>query len=95
MLTPFYYTNGLYLDETEIINKEGVVYSGNGKRLLYADSTFDKTTYRVPDGVETICSYAFSVCKRFLRLSVPSSVRVIGDNLFGKEGGEIIIAPPN
>lgn len=89
-------TDSLYiLDETEIIKKNGVAYSGNQKRLLYADSTFDEATYRVPDGVETICAYAFSICKRFLRLSVPSSVRIIGDNLFGKEGGEIIVDSSN
>ena len=77
--------------DAETINKDGVVYSSSGKRLLCAHFTFDEVAYYVPDGVETICDYAFSFCKRFLTLSVPPSVRLIGDNLFGEGGGEIII----
>lgn len=84
--------NPIYISaDAETINKDGVVYSNSGKRLLCAHSGFDEVAYYVPDGVETICDYAFFFCKRFLTLSVPPSVRLIGDNLFGEGGGEIII----
>lgn len=75
----------------KITDEDGVTYSGSQKRLLWSKQTFDKTEYYVPDGVETICSNAFAHCKSFLTLSIPSSVKVIGDGLFGQEGGEIVI----
>ena len=82
----------LYLsNDVEITDELGVAYSDSKKRLLWSNNTFDEAEYRVPDGVETICSHAFCHCKRFLTLSVPSSIKVIGDNLFGEEGGKIII----
>lgn len=82
----------LYLsNDVEITDEHGVAYSDSKKRLLWSNKTFDEAEYRVPDGVETICSHAFCHCKRFLTLNVPSSIKVIGDNLFGEEGGKIII----
>ena len=78
-------------ETVEITDELGVAYSDSKKRLLWSNNTFDEAEYRVPDGVETICSHAFCHCKRFLTLSVPSSIKVIGDNLFGEEGGKIII----
>lgn len=82
----------LYLsNDVEITDEHGVAYSDSKKRLLWSNKSFDEAEYRVPDGVETICSHAFCHCKRFLTLSVPSSIKVIGDSLFGEEGGRIII----
>lgn len=72
------------------IDKEGVIYSANRKRLLGSRILFNKSEYQVLDGVETICSYAFVYCKQFLTLSVPSSIKIIGDDLFGKEGGRLV-----
>lgn len=77
--------------KTTYTDEYGVTYSENRKRLLSANITFDESEYYVPDGVKTICSFAFVSCKKFLTLSLPSSVKVIGDNLLGKEGGRIII----
>lgn len=64
-----------------------------GGEVVYSNSRilFNETEYHVPNGVETICSHAFALSKRYLTLSVPSSIKVIGDSLFGKEGGRIII----
>lgn len=92
-------TEALYVAEDDCIEDEyGVVYTKNMKRLLYAKSPYDgpankiahMTEYTVPEGVETICSFAFLVCKEFLTLRLPHTVKVIGDNLFGEEGGEIL-----
>lgn len=84
--------DSLYLTkDVEITDEYGVAYSDSKKRLLWSNQTFDVEEYRVQDGVETICSHAFCHCKHFLTLSVPSSIKVIGDSLFGEEGGRIII----
>ena len=43
------------------------------------------------DGVETICDMAFSMCLKPLTLVIPPSVKVIGRDLFGSEGGRIVL----
>lgn len=68
-----------------------VRYSQNGKRLISCMMDFDESEYTVPEGVVTICSHAFSAATQFLTLSIPRSVKVIGDNIFGEEGGRIVI----
>lgn len=92
-----------YAMEDEIINSlcisgyEGIIendhvrYSHNMKRLLGAILGFNKDTYEVLDGVETICNLAFAFCPRHLTLIIPHSVKVIGENVFGPNGGNIII----
>ncbi len=77
-------------DDDRIIDGQNVVYTKNGKRLLCARSGFKGTEYHVPDGVITICDRAFFFCEQFLTLYIPSSVRVIGEDLFGKKGGRIV-----
>ena len=72
-------------------DEKGVVYTANRKRLLSAGDLFSESEYHVPEGVETICSHAFEFCNQFLTLSLPSSIKVFGDCLFGKEGGKIVI----
>ena len=52
---------------------------------------FKDNKYRVPDGVVTICSMAFGFCRHFVTLIIPSSVRLIGDFVFGPGGGKIVI----
>jgi hypothetical protein len=39
----------------------------------------------------TICSMAFAVCRQFVTLIIPRSVRLIGDFVFGPGGGKIVI----
>ena len=63
----------------------------DGKKLVGCELQFDEERYEVPEGVVTICEGAFGMCQHYLVLSLPRSVRVIGDNIFGKEGGRIII----
>jgi hypothetical protein len=40
----------------------------------------------VPDGVEEIEDFAFLPCRHFVELSIPRSVRIIGDYIFGNGG---------
>ena len=77
--------------EDDIVVKDFVRYSKSGKRLLSAVVGFDKDYYEVPDGVETICDFAFSISEKPLILSIPSTVKVIGDYIFGIGDGRIII----
>jgi hypothetical protein len=69
-------------------------YSLDGHRLLFVRHTFKDSEYIVPDGVVTICSMAFGACRQFVTLIIPRSVRLIGDFVFGPEGGKIVIKEP-
>lgn len=78
-------------DEGEYrIDEHGVAYSLDGHRLLFVRQPFDGGEYVVPEGVMTICSMAFASCRQFVKLSVPRSVRLIGDFVFGPGGGKIV-----
>jgi len=77
----------LVRDSDERTDEYGVVYTKNGKRLLRVGQGFGETRYEVPDGVVTICDFAFSLAARRLTVSLPPTVRVIGDQLFGAAGG--------
>ena len=73
-------------DEPFNINADRVAYSLDGKTLKFCRFNFNKLRYRVPDGVEEIEEGAFLACRHFVELSIPRSVRVIGDYLFGNGG---------
>ena len=77
-------------DHDRIIDGQHVMYTKNGKRLLCAREGFNAAEYYVPNGVITICDHAFLFCKQFLTLYLPSSVEVVGEELFGDAGGEIV-----
>ena len=87
-----YDANEFWCDETQIeMDEFGVVYANGGKRLIEAAKPgLIGRDYEVPDGVLTICDGAFSFCDQVV-LSVPRSIKVIGDYLFGEEGGKIVI----
>ena len=74
------------------VDEYGVAYSLDGHRLLFSTVEFKDSEYRVPDGVTTVCSMAFAVCRHFVTLVIPRSVRLIGDFVFGPEGGKIVIS---
>jgi len=79
-------------DEGEYrVDECGVGYSLDGHRLLFSTQEFKDSEYTVPDGVVTICSMAFAICRHFVTLIIPRSVRLIGDFVFGPGGGKIII----
>ena len=43
------------------------------------------------DQLVLLCSMAFGCCRQFVTLSIPRSVRIIGDFVFGPGGGKIVI----
>lgn len=82
----WYDENGLKMDIY------GVIYANEGRRILTATKPeLIGKEYIVPDGVLTICDGAFNFCRDYLVLSVPWSIEVIGDYIFGKGGGIIKI----
>ena len=76
-------------DEEIVFDKDMVGYSIDGKILKGCHHLFNKIRYEVPDGVEEIADFAFLWCRHFVELSIPRSVRIIGDQLFGVDGGVI------
>lgn len=72
------------------LDEHHVAYSKDGKKLLFACIEFCEPRYEVPDGVEEITECAFCSCNTYVELSIPRSVRIIGDSLFGN-GGHIEI----
>ncbi len=80
----FWHDDEIYIDEYD------VAYSMDRKRLLFARNGFACNEYHVPEGTLTVCDQAFVLYEKFLILSVPSSIKVIGDDIFGKEGGKIV-----
>ena len=85
--------NDYWCDEDKTEKDEfGVVYANEGRRLIsaYGSAKIGKHYY-VPDGVLTICDGAFMGIDDYLELSVPRSIKVIGDFIFGEESGKIVI----
>lgn len=83
--------NETWSDNDVYIDEHDVVYSKDRKRLLYARKGFIEHEYIVPDGTLTICDQAFLFHEGYLVLSLPASIKVIGDDIFGKEGGKIVL----
>ena len=69
-------------DRAEGVEDEfGVIYSKDGKRLLWGNKTL--TEYTVRKGTRVICHWAFSRCKSLTSLTLPSSLQSIGFCAFG------------
>ena len=85
--------NEYWYDESDTsTDKCGVMYANEGKRLISATKPdLIGKDYFVPDGVLTICDGAFMGCDDYVVLSVPRSIKVIGDYIFGENGGRIEI----
>lgn len=88
-----YDVNDYWYDEADtFIDDYGVMYTNEDKRLIAVTKPeLIGKDYFVPDGVLTICDGAFMGCNDYLVLSVPRSIKVIGDYIFGEDGGRIEI----
>ncbi len=73
-------------DDEPVFDEHEVGYSKDGKTLMCCRYTFNDTQYEVPDGVGEIADFAFLPCRHFVELSIPRSVKTIGDCLFGNGG---------
>ncbi len=77
-------------DDMPVFDDHDVGYSKDGKVLTGCRCTFNENRYEVPDDVEEIDDFAFLLCRHFVELSIPRSVKTIGDCIFGN-GGQIVI----
>ncbi len=66
-----------------IIDEYGVMYSSNGAKLIRATKDID--TYNIKDGTIIICDEAFSKECIPNQITIPSSVKAIGKNVFIKK----------
>ena len=79
--TEMYATSISDFDKRNNVKDEfDVVYSIDGKRLLYAPDNL--TDYTIKDGTKFICEYAFSKCENLTSLIIPESVIEIGGHAF-------------
>ena len=69
-----------------IFDDHEVGYSKDGKILIGCRYTFNDICYEVPDGVEEIEDFAFLACRHNVELSIPRTVKKIGDYIFGNGG---------
>lgn len=83
--------NESWSDYEVFIDDKDVVHTMDRKCLLYARKGLTDNEYFVPEETLTICDQAFLFHENYLVLSVPASIKVIGDDIFGKDGGKIII----
>lgn len=63
------------------IDDRGVKYSKDGRKLLKAPTTLSGT-YSIKETTEIICDRAFFVCINLTSISVPNSVKDIGEWAF-------------
>ena len=58
----------------------GVIYSEDGKRLLWAPN--DLIEYSIKEGTKFICEYAFKDCNNLKSINIPSTIKEIGEHAF-------------
>lgn len=63
------------------------------KRVVSAPPVGGFITYTIPDGINEISPYAFYDCHLLTSIKIPSSVKKIGENAFGKSGLEALTIP--
>lgn len=71
----------------------GVVYSMDGKRLLFVQNQ-DIASYVIKPGTQVICDEAFYWCEKLTNITLPDSVTHIGKDVFAEcaELSEVIIS---
>ena len=66
---------------TNFKSVDGVIYSGDGKTLLYCPNTVTGA-FAVPAGTVTIAAGAFIGCDRITEVTLPNSVTLVGEYAF-------------
>lgn len=67
---------------TNFKSQDGVLFSYDGKTLLRYPAKKQTSSYTVPSGVEKIGSYAFYMCSGLESISLPNSVKQLGEMAF-------------
>lgn len=61
---------------------DGIVYTKDMRTLVLCPAEHDGTYVEIADGTETIAPYAFGHCKGLVTVTIPSSVRELGEGAF-------------
>ena len=78
-----------------IKDEYGVMYSHDGKKLLEAPYSLCEKEYVVREGTEVVCYGAFSSCYSLQSITIPNSVKSIGDKAFSGCGSLQSVTIPN
>lgn len=62
----------------------GVLYSKDETKLIKCPIAFYSSSYLVPEGVETVCEYAFQDCRNVENFTLPRTLKQIASNAFAK-----------
>ncbi len=65
---------------------DGVVFTKDGKTLFFYPPAKQDENYTVPQGIETICAYAFYHCKNLKTIQLPNQLKRIGNAAFCGSG---------
>ena len=61
---------------------DGIVYTKDMRTLVLCPAEHDGTCVEIADGTETIAPYAFGHCKGLITVTIPSSIRELGEGAF-------------
>ena len=75
---------------TDLVKKDGCLYSKDGKNLVYYLPKNNQPYFVVPEGVETIEEGAFYGAEKLKAVSLPDSLVTIGFQAFRRSGLQII-----
>ena len=67
-----------------VIDEYGVKYSRDGKKILGTTDDFNCTEYKIRDGVRVVCDGAFWNCESLRKITIPNSVKSVGDCAFNR-----------
>ena len=79
--------DALFKSDNNYVDEYGVIYSPDRKVLIQWHDLTTKNesfpiSYVVQDGTEIICNEAFMYCKDLETISLPASLKIIGENVF-------------
>ena len=76
-------------------SQDGILFSKDGTELISYCPGRTEPSYQIPDGVQTVHPYAFSVSGALEELRFPDSLTEIGDHALAKTGIKYAELPPN
>ena len=69
-------------DNQSYCDKDGVLFSKDGKTIIKFPAAKEVSEYTIPDGVKVIDDDAFVNCEKITDISFPESLRIIGKSAF-------------
>ncbi len=73
-------------DNKQFFLRDGILYADGGKTLLFCLPSDKETEYIIPEGVTSIAPFAFEYREELKRITLPHSLRRIGQRAFAYSG---------